>query len=146
MSQGPSFPSQRIGVSQSIVQNGWIQSAHDCSDGGLAVALAECCFSPSIGERDLVGANVQLDEDKLRTDALLFGETPSRVVISASPKDTPNVLSFSKECGLLAADIVQVGGEKLSIRVGRRSKNEVDLPVSRLMERWNNSIEQLLSD
>ena len=129
-----------------MIQNGWIQSAHDCSDGGLAVALAECCFSPSIGERDLVGANVQLDEDKLRTDALLFGETPSRVVISASPKDTPNVLSFSKECGLLAADIGQVGGEKLSIRVGRRSKNEVDLPVSRLMERWNNSIEQLLSD
>ncbi len=114
-----------------MIQNGWIQSAHDCSDGGLAVALAECCFSPSIGERDLVGANVQLDEDKLRTDALLFGETPSRVVISASPKDTPNVLSFSKECGLLAADIGQVGGEKLSIRVGRRSKNEDDLQYSR---------------
>ena len=129
-----------------MIQNGWVQSAHDCSDGGLAVTLAECCFSPSVGEESPLGANVQLDAGRIRADALLFGETPSRVVISVSPKATPNVLSFAKECGVLAKDIGQVGGENLSIRVGRASKIEIDLPISELFKIWNNSLEQCLSE
>lgn len=130
-----------------MIQRGWIQSAHDCSDGGLAVALAECCFSPFFGEGSLSGADVQLvDGGRIRTDALLFGETPSRVVISVSPNAALNVLSFAEECGVLAADIGQVGGQNLSIRVGRTPKIEVDLPISELFEIWNTSIKQYVID
>ena len=130
-----------------MIQRGWIQSAPDCSDGGLAVTLAECCFSPLFGEESLSGADVQLvDGGRIRTDALLFGETPSRVVISVSPNAVLNVLSFAEECGVLAADIGQVGGQNLSIRVGRTSKIEVDLPISELFEIWNTSIKQYVID
>ena len=126
-----------------MIQNGWIQSAHDCSDGGLAVALAECCFSPSIGQGSPLGAVVQLDKDRLRTDALLFGETPSRVVISVSPEAAPNVLSFTKECDVVAADIGQVGGQTLV--VGRVDKIEIDLPIYEVLERWESSLKQYLN-
>jgi phosphoribosylformylglycinamidine synthase len=62
------------------IRQGWIQSAHDCSEGGLAVALAESCLS---GDR---GARLQLQiADHDRRDEVLFGEGPSRVVISVAP-------------------------------------------------------------
>src|SRR5690606_14908141 len=57
-----------------------IRSAHDCSDGGLAVALAECCFS-SLG-REAIGAKVDLSSNGLSKEAVLFAESPSRIVIS----------------------------------------------------------------
>ncbi|MDM7999062.1 MAG: phosphoribosylformylglycinamidine synthase subunit PurL, partial [Dehalococcoidia bacterium] len=59
-------------------------SAHDCSDGGLAVALAECCIMGGHG------AAVTL-RDKMRTDALLFGESQSRVIISTAPRNQDKV-------------------------------------------------------
>jgi len=73
-----------------------VKSAHDCSEGGLAVAIAESCVSQQIA-RDtprLIGAQINLTEAfpsetaaKVRLDALLFGETQARVVISTSALD-----------------------------------------------------------
>src|SRR3984957_19274439 len=69
---------------RSLIYSGVVKSAHDCSEGGLAVALAECSISQQIG-RDtprLIGAEIDLSgAPKSRLDALLFGETQSRVVI-----------------------------------------------------------------
>jgi len=64
----------------SLIDNCLISSAHDCSDGGLAVTIAESCFSSL--NRDAIGAKVALNSDGLAASSLLFGETPSRVVIS----------------------------------------------------------------
>jgi phosphoribosylformylglycinamidine synthase len=64
-----------------IAAEGLAESAHDLSDGGLAVALAECCFGAG-----QIGAQVDLDSD-LRPEILLFHEGPSRILIStANPK------------------------------------------------------------
>ena len=66
-----------------VIREGFVQSAHDCSDGGLSVALAECCISAPDTRR---GAVVKLPLDASRRDALLFGESQSRVVLSVKPE------------------------------------------------------------
>ena len=64
------------------IAQGLVKSAHDCSEGGLAVALAESCISQQVARETprLIGANVDLSGAKdVRLDALLFGETQSRI-------------------------------------------------------------------
>ena len=91
-----------------IVAAGLAASAHDCSDGGLAVALAECCFGP-----DRIGAQVDLDSD-LRPEILAFHEGPSRVLISTS--HPAQVAAIAERHGVPAA-VVGVTIEKgLEIR------------------------------
>ncbi len=131
-----------------------VRSAHDCSDGGLAVAVAECCFGPSAGEGRPVGATIQIDAKKLRLDAALFGESPSRVVLSVAPDHAARVLAVAEECGVPAEDVGCVGGEDLVIRVrGRagglsgesdREDAAVHVPVATLFETWSRSLERKL--
>jgi phosphoribosylformylglycinamidine synthase len=61
------------------IRSGWIRSAHDCSDGGLAVALFESCLSTG---DVLLGVDIDLSGFSLRADALLFGESQSRILVS----------------------------------------------------------------
>jgi len=104
------------------ITRGWIRSAHDCSDGGLAVALAECCISNREAQ---IGARITLD-DTIRTDALLFGETQSRVVITCAPGDADAVMDFFGILGMPCAKIGTVGGGRLKVN------DLVDLPLERL--------------
>jgi phosphoribosylformylglycinamidine synthase len=83
-------------------------SAHDCSDGGLAIALAECCI---LGGR---GAVITL-KDKMRTDALLFGESQSRIVISTARKNQEKVKTICKKHGVPCTAIGEVKGVALII-------------------------------
>ncbi len=132
-----------------MIQAGWIQSAHDCSDGGLAVALAECCFSPQTAEGQFLGATIQLAPSGLRFDALLFGESPSRVIISVSPEHVEQVLAFTKEKHVPAADVGEVGTGTLLIQCGDDSLNPesiINLAVSDLFESWHASLERKLHD
>src|SRR5262245_5233509 len=77
-----------------IIQAGLVESAHDCSDGGLAVAIAECCFSSY--RREAVGCEINL-EGELSTAALLFAETPSRVVLSAVDGNVDRIIEIAAE-------------------------------------------------
>jgi phosphoribosylformylglycinamidine synthase len=65
-----------------LIQSGLVRSAHDVSDGGLAVTLAE-----SVLQSEGLGASVQIDAEGIRLDALLFGEAQSRIVFSVHPED-----------------------------------------------------------
>jgi phosphoribosylformylglycinamidine synthase len=141
------------------IQSGSVKSAHDCSEGGLAVALAECCISQLIG-RDtprLVGAQIELrltnkgDEkgprssadapatrsDPLRLDALLFGETQSRVVISVAPHNAAKVLAQSKILEIPARKLGVVGGSTLSIKT---ADSGLTWDLAELHDLWWNSI------
>jgi len=69
------------------IQKGIIKSAHDCSEGGLAVALAESCFNPD----GLLGAHINM-EFMNRTDFELFGESHSRIIVSVEEKDIPSLV------------------------------------------------------
>ncbi len=91
-----------------MISEGAVASAHDCSDGGLAVALAECCIMSGRG------ANITLDGD-MRTDALLFGETQSRIVISISPDNREKIESLCRKHGVSCTLLGQVKGDALII-------------------------------
>jgi phosphoribosylformylglycinamidine synthase len=93
------------------IQQGIIKSAHDVSDGGLAIALAECCIS---NHEDQHGAAISLD-DQLRPDSLLFGESQSRVIITASPDNAALVQQLFEHARVPIERIGTVGGTKLTI-------------------------------
>jgi len=115
---------------------GILRSAHDASEGGLAVALAECCFrgeEPGLGGRfDLPGA--------LRPDVLLFSETPSRAVVTT--RDELRIAELARRHGVPWARLGAVGGGRLTLAAGGATL--VDLPVERLHEAWM-SLEAMLS-
>ncbi len=93
---------------------GLLRSAHDCSDGGLAVALAESCFASL--NRPAVGADVQL-AGALASTAHLFSESPSRIVISFDPTAHARLAELTAELACPFAVIGRVGGEQLRINV-----------------------------
>ena len=127
-----------------VIHEGLVQSAHDCSDGGLAVALAECCVSAPGAKR---GAVVKLALDSLRRDALLFGESQSRVVLSVRPDQAESVLNRAWDAGIPATNIGRVGGDRLVIDVEKGQWSEgcrIDLPISQVFDRWAHAIERAL--
>ncbi|OYT20002.1 MAG: phosphoribosylformylglycinamidine synthase II [Nitrospira sp. UW-LDO-01] len=128
----------------SLIRGGLLQSAHDCSDGGIAVALAESCISGSEWTR---GAVVTLPKGRLRNDAVLFGESQSRVVISVKPSQRQAVLDHAKSSGVPADVIGRVSGDRLVISVRHEGTEEclIDQPVSGLLDRWAYALEKSLN-
>jgi phosphoribosylformylglycinamidine synthase len=122
------------------IQSGVVQSAHDCSEGGLAVTLVESCITQVEG-RDtprLIGAEVDLSGIPVaRLDALLFGETQGRVVISVGPQQASRVIGQAKVLGIPARQIGVVGGEELVIKT---AGPELKWPVAELHDLWWNAI------
>ncbi|MBI3932497.1 MAG: phosphoribosylformylglycinamidine synthase subunit PurL, partial [Acidobacteria bacterium] len=107
---------------------GAVRSAHDTSDGGLAVALAECAFR---GEEPGLGGHFDLPAG-LRDDVLLFSESPSRMVVSTA--DEARLLDLARRHGVPCTRLGSVGGGRLVLATGGRIL--VDVPVSRLHEAW----------
>ncbi|MFO0780046.1 MAG: AIR synthase related protein, partial [Nitrospira sp.] len=128
----------------SLIRDGLLQSAHDCSDGGVAVALAESCISGPDGTR---GAMVTLTKGRIRNDAVLFGESQSRVVISVRPSCRQAVLDRVRSFGVPADVIGAVSGDRLIISVRHEGIAEclIDQPVSGLLDRWACALEQSLN-
>jgi len=123
-----------------FIQSGIVKSAHDCSEGGLAVCLAESCISQQAarGTPRLIGATVDLSAvTQIRLDALLFGETQSRVVISTAHHQVGKVLAQAKILGLSALSIGKVGGDTLSVKTGL---GDWHWPVAALYDGWWNAI------
>lgn len=94
------------------IRGGLVKSAHDCSEGGLAVALAESCI---LGGDVLRGARIALDSCSMRPDFLLFGEDQSRIVLTAAPENLDAMLNVFPENGVDAVAIGTVGGDSLRI-------------------------------
>jgi len=125
---------------RALIHSGAVKSAHDCSDGGLAVALAESCFSQLIARETprLIGAEIDLNSIKdVRLDALLFGETQARVVISVAQLNAGKVLAQAKILGIPAAVIGKVGGTALQIKHGEQT---FSAKLAELHDGWWNSI------
>ena len=115
-----------------LARRGLIKSAHDVSHGGLTVTLAECCIS---GEATL-GATVELKE-KMRPDALLFGEDQGRVVISLEPPQTGEVEALAAQYGVPFSILGRVGGENLRISWPGGS---LEVPLEELKEVWDQGL------
>lgn len=126
------------------IDKGIINSAHDCSEGGLAVALAECCISG----KEPVGAELELEDSSIRTDALLFGESASRIILSLSEDKLRDLKSIAEAKGVPLTVIGKVGGDRLKIRFtvhGSRFTG-IDLPIRDLEDRWRNAIKKQVED
>jgi len=128
-----------------LIQSGLVKSAHDCSEGGLAVALAESSISQLIARETprLIGATIDLSAiTGVRLDALLFGETQSRIVITCKAIDAVKVVERAKLMGVPAQPIGKVGGDKLTVK---SSAGEFSAPLTELHDQWWNSIARAMA-
>jgi phosphoribosylformylglycinamidine synthase len=118
-----------------------IRSAHDCSDGGLAVTVAECCFDTGgVGvEVSIAGVEVSR-QAATNCAAALFGESASRVVVSASPERVAEVLQRAASAGVPGAVVGRVGGTAIRIAVG--GAHAIDVPVAESARVWSTAIER----
>ena len=128
-----------------LIQKGWVQSAHDCSEGGLLVTLAECCLThPS----NPFGAQVTITQERLRLDALLFGESPARVLVSVKQEHLDQVRQCIQDMGA-KVPMILIGqvtdNEHMDVTV-QGTKNQkvshMSLPVTDLADRWHHSLAQ----
>ena len=128
---------------RNLIRLGLVRSAHDCSEGGLAVALAECCFNPD----RLLGAAIDLGncagsraaDMPASTGAatVLFNEGQSRVIISCDPEHAGRILSELKSTNIPHARIGSVIGNELRVSL---QGNNLHWPVAGLHDHWWNSI------
>ncbi|AIQ33749.1 phosphoribosylformylglycinamidine synthase [Paenibacillus sp. FSL R5-0345] len=122
-------------VLQSI-RGGLVRSAHDLSEGGLAVALAESCISGGIG------ANVELSANGLRSDVALFSESQSRIVLTAAPERAEELKAAIAASGVPVEIIGTVGGDRL--RVNLDGASVLDEAVAELKFVWEDAIPCLM--
>jgi len=113
------------------IAKGLVKSAHDCSEGGTAVALAECCIGGN------VGAVVALDDDLSPVDSL-FSESQGRVIVTCAEADAEALLAVFGGYDVPWSVIGEVGGDRLSIEA------KVDLPVEALRAAWEPTLERLV--
>lgn len=118
-----------------------LRSAHDCADGGLAVAIAESCFSSLNNPAN--GAEIELSSAAdLSSEALLFGETPSRIVISFAPEKLEKIKEI---VGDLPFEVIgKVAGESLKIQIDAEEK--ISASVAELETAWKTSLESRLEN
>jgi len=112
---------------------GWLESAHDLSEGGLAVAAAECAFHSPDG----FGCSIEIGGE-LRADAALFGEAPSRILVTVKPERAPALLGLARKLGVPAVWIGTVGGSALHIK--SRGNELLNIPVRDARAVWMEAI------
>jgi phosphoribosylformylglycinamidine synthase len=127
-----------------LAAEGVIRSAHDISDGGIAVALAESCFAP-VGARHAVpvlGAHVILDEEG-PAEAAVFGERGARAVVSVRPTSLARVLDTARQYAVGAREIGKIthGG---AFRIEYKGGAVIDSPIDTLRATWAYSLERTL--
>jgi small GTP-binding protein len=121
-------------AARKLAREGLVSSAHDCSDGGLAVALAECCV---MGEGPHLGARVKVAGDA-RADLLLFAEDPSRVVNSVDPAHRAAVERIARDAGAPLSWLGEVGGDTLAIG------GMLEVKVADLSREWREGLPRVL--
>ena len=135
-------------ATRNLIQAGLVQSAHDCSEGGLAVALAESCFNPN----GLLGAEIEVAQasslqeatnSKLEACVALFGEAQSRIIISVAKENADTIQQQLESSGVPSSVLGTVGGEELSIHVAGEDHR---WPIAELHDLWFNAIARALGE
>ena len=123
------------------IREGVLESAHDCAEGGLAVTLAECCFDTPYGVTADVSA-VETAPAPFRTQATLFGESASRVVVSLSSDKLERLREMAREAEIPAHVIGTVGGERITLKID--GKIVIDVAAKDAESRWATAIENVM--
>jgi phosphoribosylformylglycinamidine synthase len=132
-----------------LIREGLVQSAHDCSEGGLAVTIAESCFNP---ER-LFGANIDCsrrpvddahtnetnptDASQSEAATVLFNESQSRIVISVASENLGKTISLLREHDVPFQQLGKVDGDELQIRIDEQTFR---WRVAEIYDEWWNAI------
>ena len=124
------------------IRQGLALSAHDCSDGGLGVALAECCILGGVGFRGILDAAA-------RWDAALFGEKQSRIVVTVERDKVPLLEDLARSHSVPVLSLGRTGGDHFVLRIGDEATNDgsnggppaIDLPLERISNVWSQSLE-----
>jgi phosphoribosylformylglycinamidine synthase II len=133
-----------------LIRQGLVKSAHDCSEGGLAVALAECCFHPE----KLFGAEINLScshgpagpwEKTSHSDVatVLFNESQSRIIISVAPADLQKTILLLREGAVPFEQLGKVSTEELSIGINEETFR---WPIGDLHDDWWNAIRRAVEE
>jgi phosphoribosylformylglycinamidine synthase len=128
-----------------LASSGAVRSAHDVSDGGLAVTLAESCFASPVGAQHAaphLGANVKL-EGTSPAEYALFGESGARAVVSVAPTSLAAVLETARQYGVTAQQIGKVIGSD-AFRIEYKGSAVIDTSVAKLYDVWAHSLERTL--
>jgi phosphoribosylformylglycinamidine synthase len=127
---------------RAAIRAGHVRSAHDLAEGGLLVALAEC----AIGGAKQLGAHVHLEKEAIRLDALLFGESQSRALLTARPEFLADMLALFASFGVPAQRIGAVGGNKLilDLRGSADSHTYLSWDVAALHAAWSGALDSYL--
>ena len=120
-----------------LAQAGVLDSAHDCSEGGVAVALSECCFQNG------VGAKIELSSSDLTAVCVLFGEDASRIVISCDPSLVSAIKQIAAKHGIEADLLGETVPDVLEIKLD--NKVVISAPVSLLHGAYEGSLQKALS-
>lgn len=117
------------------IEAGFVCSAHDCAEGGFAVAVAESCLSRPQGP---IGASMTLAPDPLdmRIDAFLFGETQSRVIVTVESTNVVAVQSLAQAAGVPIRTIGTVGGRRLRVGAPDSETPWIDVDVDAMYNAW----------
>jgi len=120
------------------IESGIINSAHDCSEGGLGVTLAESCIARA---NKMLGAVIKLDESKnknIRIDEILFGEAPSRIVVSLNKNKLGALEKIIKRHSVPYQILGDVKGDRLVVKY--KEKTIIYLPLATLSNTWRKAI------
>ncbi len=116
-----------------LIREGFVQSAHDCSEGGLSVTVAECCFNPD----RLFGADIALNAGDKPAATVLFNESQSRIIISVTPENLDNAIAMLRERDAPFQQLGKVGGDELQIRIDQQTFR---WRVAEIYDDWWNAI------
>jgi phosphoribosylformylglycinamidine synthase len=119
-----------------MIREGLVDSAHDCSEGGLAVTLAEKSLPNGIGQE------INLSRQDLPAEFVLFGEDASRIVVSCDPANVSRIQSLAAEYGIFADKIGTTGGDRIEISLDGHLV--VSARVAELNEVYEGALENAL--
>jgi len=125
------------------IKSGVVNSAHDCSEGGLAVVLAESCITD---KSRMLGAQIRLDDLKkgsIRLDEILFGEVPSRIVVSVNKDKLKALEEIAKRNSVPCRVLGKINGQRLTIQY--KEKIIIDSPLAALSDAWRKAIPSRLA-
>ena len=122
------------------IEAGVVSSAHDCSDGGLAIALAECCIANLDSER---GVEIDLSRYSSLTDrGILFGETQARIIVSSPAPD--KVIAIAEASGVPCAQIGRVRQSSDSLNI-TLPKGSLRSSLSSLRRAYHSTIPSIMA-
>ena len=111
-------------------ENGFLHSAHDCAEGGMLIALAECCLLGGIGVR----CPAIRPEAPLRVDAAFFGESPSRFIVSLPSRAMPALQSLARRHHVEISLLGLAGGDSLEF------EGQFRLPLDDMRQAWEGAV------